>query len=57
MSFSQRFSEPPCVTVEVENVQINANVSRITTRGFKIAYYAINGGFQNADTDWVAVGV
>lgn len=57
MSFSQQFSEPPCVTVEVENVQINANVSRITTRGFKIAYYAINGGFQNADTDWVAVGV
>lgn len=57
VSFSQSFSQPPAVTVGMGNAQVNVVISSVTTRGFTLAYYAINGGSQEADTDWNAVGI
>lgn len=38
------------------NTQVNIVMNDVTTRGFTLGYYAINGGTQSAGTYWRAIG-
>lgn len=55
--FNSSFTQPPAVTLSNSNTQVNVCLMGVSTSGFQIGYMTINGGAQQIQGSWNAVGI